>query len=310
MNRISGWSRTLARTLTLMLLLLTPAFSVAHAGGKTVIWETREGYVALTPQESAGKVPALPNNHPAEMTEELLFALLGSVQVRESLKEKPVPLFTEGSLHLLTPHLQQALRQAGPGEDVTFVIIGLYRTLLGGNTPKATSGRLFCQGGKLNLIFGVVKDEGRSRLDAVDRDYRLIAAGSRQDTSQGEWSLVPGDDRTFELQRRDWVVFDPKAEFAARPVPAYVQASPTPVMLMKKGAELPLTQRLGTLNELKEKGLITGDEFSSKRREIMNEKEPQQAPSDRLATLNELKKKGLITEEEYRAKRMQILGDL
>ncbi len=310
MNKISGWSRRLPTTLALVFSLLTLTFSVANAGGRTVIWETREGYVTVAPQEAAVNVPATPNNHPAEMTEELLVALLGSVQVRGTLQEKPVPLFTEGSLQLLAPHLRQALHRAGPGDDVTFVIIGLYRTTLGGNTPKATSGRLFCQGGKLNLIFGVVKDEGRSRLDAVDRDYRLIAVGSRQDTSPGEWSLVPGDDRTFELPRRDWVVFDPKAEFAVRPVPVSVQASAAPATLVKKGADRPLGERLGTLNELKEKGLITGDEYRSKRHEIMNEKEPQQAPSDRLATLNELKKKGLITEEEYRAKRMQILSDL
>jgi len=64
------------------------------------------------------------------------------------------------------------------------------------------------------------------------------------------------------------------------------------------------------LTDLKDKGLITEDEYKTKRREILNEKEPERTPAERLATLNELKGKGLITEEEYRAKRMQILSDL
>ena len=60
----------------------------------------------------------------------------------------------------------------------------------------------------------------------------------------------------------------------------------------RKGAERPLTERLATLNDLKDKGLITEDEYKAKRREIMNEKEPERTPAERLATLNELKGKG------------------
>ncbi len=310
MNRIPGWSRAVLMILTLALSTLTLTVSVGYAGERTVIWETREGYVALVPQDSAGNVSVVPNNHPTGMSEELIVGLLGSVQVRDSLKEKPVPLFTEGSLQLIAPRLQQALRQAGPGEDVAFVIIGLYRTFLGGNTPKATSGRLFYQGGKLNLIFGVVKDEGRSRLDSVDRDYRLIAVGSRKGAASGEWILVPSDDQIFELTRKDWVQFDPKAAITAKPASAAVVASPVVPLSLKKAADRPLTERLSTLNDLKEKGLITDDEYKTKRREILSEKEPERIPADRLSTLNELKKKGLITEDEYRAKRMQILSDL
>ena len=308
MKILSGWSRATVMSLSLALLPLTMIGTPAFAGQRAVIVETRELYVSVVPQDSAGHIPVPPNSHPAEMTEELLVTLLDSVQVRDTLKAKPTPLFTEGALQLLAPHLQQALRKAGPREDVTFIVVALYKTLLGGNTPKTTSGRLFYLDGKLNLIFGVVKDEGRSRLDAQDRDYRLIAVGSRQETAAGDWSLVTGEDRPFELPRKDWVVVDPKA---ARVVKPAVAATPAATPYMKKGpTDRPLSQRLATLIELKEKGLITEEEYKAKRREIMNEKEPERTPSERLATLNELKKQGVITDEEYRAKRLQILGDL
>ena len=310
MNRICGWTRTVV-VLILALSTLGLVGPAAHAGDKTVIWQTQEGYVAVVPQDAARNVPTVPNNQPVEMSVDLLIGLLSSVQVRDSMKDKPAPLFTEGSLQLVAPYLQQALQKAGPREDVTFVVVGLYKTLFGlANKPLATSGRLFYQGGNLNLILGIVRDEGRSRMDAINRDFRLIAVGSRQDVAQGEWSLVPSEERPFELSRRDWVVFNPKAEFAVKPVPVAVQPAPAVAQPGRKGAERPLTERLATLTDLKDKGLITEDEYKTKRREILNEKEPERTPAERLATLNELKGKGLITEEEYRAKRMQILSDL
>jgi hypothetical protein len=296
---------------TVALATLALVAPVALAWDKTVIWQTQEGYVAIVPQDAARNVPVVPNNQPVILTEDLLIGLLSSVQVRDTMKDKPTPLFTEGSLQLVAPYLQQALQKAGPREDVTFVVIGLYKALFGlANKPLATSGRLFYQDGKLNLILGVVKDAGRSRLDATDRDFRLIAVGSRQDVAQGEWSLVPSEEQPFELPRRDWVVLNPKTTFVVKPVPVATPTPPPTAQPARKGADKPLTERLATLNDLKDKGLITEDEYKAKRREIMNEKEPERTPAERLATLNELKGKGLITDEEYRAKRMQILSDL
>jgi hypothetical protein len=311
MNMISGWSHRALMIITLALVALALVVPAALAGDKTVIWQTQDGYVAVVPQDTAKNMPVVPNNQPAELSEDLLIGLLGSLQVRDTMKDKPTPLFTESSLQRVAPYLQQAFRKAGPGEDVIFVIIGLYKTLYGlANKPLATSGRLFYQGGKLNLILSVVKDEGQNRLEAMNRDFRLIAVGSRQNVAQGEWSLVPSEEQPFEMPRRDWVVLDPKVAFVAKPLPTVAPLSPAAAQSVKKGAERPLTERLATLTELKDKGLITEDEYKVKRRDIMNEKEPERTPAERLATLNELKKKALITDEEYRAKRMQILSDL
>ncbi len=313
MNRISGWSRAVLTSVALALFSLIMVVPGVHAGDKTVIWETREGYVAVVPQDTARNVPVVPNNQPVELTDDQLIGLLGSIQIRDTLKDKPVPLFTEGAQQLLTPYLKQALQKAGPNEDITFVIVGLYRTLYGlANRPMATSGRLFYQDGKLNLIFGTVKEDIRYRQDTSDRDFRLIAQGSRQTAAQGEWSLVPGEGRPFELPRRDWVVFDTKAPLPVTPVSAVPPPQPSQpaVSPSGKGTGKPLAERLATLNELKSKGLITDDEYKAKKQEILGEKGLWGSPADRLATLNELKAKGLITDEEYRIKRMEIFNEL
>jgi len=310
MNNISRLLRT-AIVLTLALSTLVMVTQAAFAGSKTIIWETGEGRVALVPQDTGKAVPITPNNHPAELSDDLIIGLLGSIQVRDTLKDKPGPLFTEGSLKLIGPYIQQAFREAGPGDDVSFVVVGLYKTLLGfANRAMVTSGRLFYKDGKLNLILGIVKQDTRYRADGSDKDFRLMPTGYRQTAAQGEWSLLPSDEQPFELPRSDWVVLDPKVAFVAKPVPVATPTPPPTAQPGRKGADKPLTQRLATLNDLKDKGLITEDEYKVKRREILNEKEPERTPAERLATLNELKGKGLITDEEYRAKRMQILSDL
>ena len=302
------WSRPV-----IILTLVLSTFVVTHAafaGNRSVIWETGEGYVALVPQDKGKTVPVTPNNHPVELTDDLIIGLLGSVQVRETLKDKPGPLFTEGTLQLIGPYIQQALRKAGPGDDVSFVIVGLYKTLLGfANRNMMSSGLIFYKDGKLNLILGVVKQDFRYRSDGSEKDFRLIAPGSRQNVAQGEWSLTPSDERPFELIRKDWVVFDPKAAFAVTPLPVVQPVQPV-AMPKKKAADKPLTERLATLNDLKAKGLITEEEYKVKRAEIMGELEPERTPAERLSTLNELKDKGLVTPDEYRAKRLQILNSL
>jgi hypothetical protein len=309
MSRISGWSRAVLTSLALTLSTLALGVQAAQAEDGTVIWETREGYVAVVPQDTA----KVPNNQPVELSDDLLLGILGSIQVRNTSKEKPIPLFTEGMLQLLTPHLRQALQKAGPNEDVTFLIVGLYRTLFGlGNRPMVTSGRMFYQNGKLNIVFGVIKQELRYSQDSTDRDFRLIAIGSRQTTAQGEWSLVPGEELPFEQPRRDWVVLDTKAPLPVKPMsaaPGSLQGQ-TATPMEGKGASRPLAERLATLNELKSKGMITDEEYAAKKREMLSGKGLGGSYADRLVNLNELKNKGLITDEEYRAKRLEILNEL
>jgi len=313
MSRLSRWLCAVCTNIALTMSTLAGIVPAAHAGDRTVIWETREGYVAVVPQDTALNGSVSSNNHPVELTDDLLFGLLGSIQVRDTPKDKPAPLFTDGAMQLLAPNLRQALMKAGPKEDVTFVIVGLYRTLFGlGNRPMATSGRLFYRDGKLNIVFGVVKQEQRYEQGTTSWDFRLIAPGSRQTTADGQWSLVSGAGRPFELPRRDWVAFTPTADFSVTSLPAATVSQParTADIPAMKGKGRPMAERLATLNELKSRGLITDEEYRTKKVELLKEKLPGGSLGDQLAALNELKSKGLITEEEYRAKRLELLNEL
>ena len=73
------------------LVTLAMGSHAALAGDRTVIWETREGYVAVVPKDPIKNVRS-PNNQPIELADDLLIGLLGSIKVRDTSKDKPVPL--------------------------------------------------------------------------------------------------------------------------------------------------------------------------------------------------------------------------
>lgn len=256
-------------TLVSALLILLMHFSTSYASDAHYLWQSRDQFVALERQDSASAGETLPNDHPVMLDLDKLTAMLSSIELRISNAGKPESLFTKSALQALVPYLHQGLAQASPGEDVTFAVIGLHDALYGlAKSPKVTTGRVFYKAGKLNLIVGLVQQ------DVNDRDDRRLSPftpGSRLSVSAGEWTLLAGT----SLVRRDWVAFG--GEWQAPAVPAAVvekKAVPEQVIAVQPAkrhddARKP-AERLTILNELKEKGLITEDEYRTKRLEILN----------------------------------------
>lgn len=262
----------------------------ANASSKHTLWESRDQFVAIESADAVKGGKIIPNEHPVELTQERLREILASIQLRPeqfgvsipliSDKDKStvvVPLFTDKSIEALAPRLQEAFQQAKPSEDVTFAIVGLHGSAMGlAKSPKATAGRMFYQGGKLNLIFGKAQYEYNERND---RRLDPFMPGSREYTAEGKWTLLPqGDPPAVTMVRRDWIVFanDWKPTYVAAPFGDKPGASQT-------------TQpdALGRL-------------FSGKTGKV----------AERLTVIKELRDKGIITEEEYRAKRLTILNEL
>lgn len=254
----------------LVLLMLS---ATSHASDVRNLWQSRDQFVALERQDSPGDGSAITNEHPVEISPDRLTAILASIEVRSADGNKPEQLITNQSLEVLVPQMVQGFRQAAPGEDVTFAIIGLYKALHGfAKSPKVTTGRAFYKGGRLNIIFGFVQKDVNER---EDRRLSPFTPGSRQKASEGEWTLLPQPGQNgFTMVRKDWMTF---SEVWQAPVqtPVAVKIVPsvetTPVQSEKKkiDARSP-ADRLTTLNELKEKGLITEEEYRFKRMEIMN----------------------------------------
>lgn len=244
----------------------------AAAAERHLLWQSRDQFVALEPQDAEKTGPATPNEHPATLTDVQLATLLVPLQFQPTGSAASEPLFTRKTLETLTPQLILGLQKAAPGEDITFAVIGLHDALYGlSKEPRVTTGRLFVRSGRLNLIIGLAQRDVNER---EDRRLAPFTPGSRKAAAAGEWLLhVPTEPSGYTMVRRDWV----SVATGWQPPPS---ADSTPTAPANQSPAVP------------------------------NRREQSRSPAERLTTLNELKTRGLITDEEYRSKRLQILNDL
>jgi len=254
-----------------VIIFLAASEAAYAADSGRIIWQSREQFVALERQDAEPAATVKPNDHPVDLPLDRLISILGSITVRPSDSEKPDALFTASALQLLAPHLQKGLSRASAGEDVTFAIIGLHDALYGlAKSQKVTTGRLFYKAGKLNLIVGLVQ---RDVNDREDRRLHPFTPGSRQSVSSGDWTLLSDK----QSVRRDWLAFGDGWQPSVVPATAVDKKS-----THAQESAVPPVQK----------------------------QELQRKPADRLVILNDLKQKGLITEDEYRAKRLEILNGI
>lgn len=255
-----------------VLLTICAASKTVHAAGAgRTIWQSRDQFVTVERQDSVTDGQVAVNDHPFDLSLDRLTSILASINVRTADSEKPGPLFTATAVQTLATYLQKGLLQASPTEDVTFAVFGLHDTLYGfARSPKVTTGRIFYKAGKLNLIVGLVQQDVNER---DDRRLSPFTPGSRQKVSSGQWTLLTD----APLVRRDWIVFGGEWRPAVIPLSAIEVKHPSvqaaPVQPAKRNHDT-------------------------------------RSPAERLTTLNELKNKGLINEEEYRVKRLQVLDGL
>lgn len=242
-------------------------------------WRVAEfSEVKLVPSEPGAPV----NNHPQTLSTNVLRDLLNQVRISGG-SGVGEPLFAREELDELVDALAEALLVATPREDLIFSS----SSRRGGgiiSMPYAVTARLFVQGDKLSLI---VHD---SRFDFFG-EYRgsnkppVFVYGSR--TVAGTASI----DRAGATRRRaDWIemplglaaapvapVTLPAPGMAAPaavavPAPAAAVAAPPPPVPQRPrdaGFFEEQEQRLAALKRLREKGLITEEEYQQKRAEIL-----------------------------------------
>jgi hypothetical protein len=220
--------------------LLAGGFTASQAGPQRT-WQIHEfTRVELVAREAGSDA----NQHPARLAPEALREQLARVQFVAGGKR--LPLFAGDEINELAGPLSQALESAGPGDDV--LLLSSARSeggLLG--SPTAITARLFVQGGALQLI---VRDARFAFYDA----YRGTQAAPRFSYgSRSEAGPVVLEGAGAGNRRTDWLVFD--AASAPRPAEK------------SEGAE----QRLETLQRLRDKKLISEDEYQQKRREILQQ---------------------------------------
>ena len=284
-NSIKAWGTRL-----FMVVLLVAAgvasgcatTGTTEARGKT-IWEHSDQYVMIEKQDSPAGVTVPANAHPVNISADRLRSMLESIEVRFPDESKAVQLLNDDELKVLSDNIPAGLASAGPDQDVTFAIVGHYVALMGFLKERmVTTGRVFCRDGQLNIIFGEVH---RPVKENEDRRLHPLSPGLRAAATRQEWTLVarPGME-DFTMKRPDWVIFPIAGPVIPVAVPASLQGTGS------TGAE----KKAVTPAESREKPGMTG----------------KKSVEERLMMLNDLRNKKLITDEEYRAKRLEILNDL
>jgi len=236
---------------------------------KQRLWSIREfTRVELVAREAGAEA----NQHPAALQADVLRQLLAQVQVVE--RGAAQALFSTDELAELAGPLVQALGRVGPGDDV-LLLSSARREGAMFLAPTAVTARLFVQGGQLQLI---VRDARFEFYDVYRGTHQppRFDFGSR--TANGSASLRSAGATN---RRADWLsiplvpVSVQASPAAPAALPAAAPAAPPPAAapvarkpLDAAGAE-DIERRLETLKRLRDKGLITEEEYQHKRKEIL-----------------------------------------
>ena len=256
-----------------------------------VLWSANDQWVKIEPQDDA---EAPPNDHPAQLASEAISNALAALQIRivdeDAGTATQRSVFTREELRNLAPRIASGLAKAGPQQDVTFSTIGSHSLAAGGlvKDPGVNAGRVFYDGGKLNVIFGELQSNYRKKNVYGQReDFTARQQGSRDKAAKQKWSLAPRTGVEFHSTddgiRNDWVAIDSTVVTAAA-ASAATEPMPSPVLDATRAAPAAaaegsgasksssdIEQRLRTLKELKDQGLISEEAYRAKMQELLSE---------------------------------------
>ncbi len=241
-----------------------------------------------------------PVDHPALLEEAKLYNMLASLRFdKKSLILKDVEnirLFGDKDLKLLTPHFLTALRKATPEQMVSFAYVKVGRNWKVMRDDRLITGKMFVRGGELYVsftklnakIFGDYQRAGSERILQRAKDLRVsLDAKGGQRLLNGKFIALKfnhnyhadlmrlaADERALKAAKKAEQVNDeiplPRSTSTTAqndvPLPASRRTAPAASAPASGDAKL----RLETLEDLKNKKLISEREYKRKRKEILD----------------------------------------
>jgi Short C-terminal domain len=233
-----------------------------------------------------------PNQHPATFAPETLRQQLA--QVRFVVGSGTQALFASDELGELVGPLVDAFAAAGPDDDLLL----LSSSRRGGGLfqqPMAITARLFVQGGQLQLLVNDARYEFFNEYRGTGKAPQF-SFGSR--TKAGSVSLRSSAGTS---SRADWLALPLVAAAGAAPQPAPAIAAPAAPAAAAPAPRAATTEAPGA-----------GAPAPTTAAPALRPRDPGFADEveQRLTTLKRLRDRGLISEEEYQQKRREILQAL
>jgi hypothetical protein len=257
------------------------AADASKSGARRRSWSLHEfTTIRLVPRESG----AAPNQHPVQLEAEALRQQLA--QVRFVVGSGTQALFAADELGELVEPLLEAFANSTPDEDL--LLLSTSRRGAGLlSQPLGITARLFVQGGQLQLLVNDARYEFVNEYKGTGKAPQFTF-GSRSKAGPVALRSAAGSN-----QRPDWLAMStamPAAPSVATPVAPSIAPSVAPAAAPKTVAPAPaaaaatsapalrprdpgyaeeVEQRLLTLKRLRERGLISEEEYQQKRREIL-----------------------------------------
>lgn len=258
---------------------------------KQRIWRIRD---FTTVQLLAHEAGAPDNQHPVKLNAEALRAVLSQFKAAD-LRGTPQPLFAADELAEITEPLVQAFANAEPGDDVLLLSSSRRDNFLA--PPTAVTARLFIENGNLNFIahdssfefVHIVRSTSMSPnfifgARGKASDVKLSSAAAGTANRRTDWLTVALNVATTAPAP---VVLPPlvgnapppappaatmvpsAAPHAAAPAPAVAPTVAAPIVKPVDAKADDIERRLVALKQLRDKGLITEDEYKQKRKDIL-----------------------------------------
>ena len=176
--------------------LLPHWFSSKDTDG-VAVFDGGDQYVKLVQREKAPGESAA-NDQPVNFTADQIRTALAQLKVNRVTglfddTVESIPIFNTSELNLLGDALSRALKIATPDQDILFRVLSLHEGKLF-KDRLSTSGRVFYQGGDLNIILG---DFHRELTEQNDQKTRNLQAGC------GNCPISPTLDAPQIASRRD-----------------------------------------------------------------------------------------------------------
>jgi hypothetical protein len=222
---------------------------------------------------------------------------------------EPISVFTEDEARGLAEALATALAEAQPDQDVAFTVEGERNAFFFAQEPVTIGGRVFYDDQRLHIIFGDLhQPAGRPAPDrhgnAKTRERLYpVRIGTRAGDIAHHWRIAPTEGQSFHVgadtTRGDWIEIDIPITLAAlRRRQSGVGPPPKAVQPRSEARRLDLERRQEREEAFRMRQVL---------RDIQGGADDSALLKRRLATLEELKNKRLITPEEYAERRRAML---
>jgi hypothetical protein len=203
----------------------------------------------------------------------------------------------------------KGLKIANPNEDIIFTLVKQKKGTLGDRVSSYLTGRIFFLDNQLNIIIGDYDNPGDKLKEIVYGEYQEVRysfkRASRAKPSKKfkeNTMVVEGitNHKVGSKLRRDWFIFD--LEKTKQLITAKKN--------IKRKSSDEYKQSLEKAKLAKERREMRLEMARIRQEMKKNKNTGLTSIEERLENLSTLKQKGLISNEEYEKKRIEILNDI